>query len=63
MSNKNVRYRVFDSKGNYHQSYSSQLDGAFSWARDCAKRVGGYVQESSGDSSESFTIIFDARKK
>lgn len=40
---KETKYRVYDQKGNFQQSYSDQLAGGFSYARDCAKRVGGYV--------------------
>lgn len=40
-----MKYRVFDQKNNFHQVFDSVLQGAFSWARDCAKHVGGYVKE------------------
>jgi hypothetical protein len=66
MQNKKVvKYRVFDGKDNYHQSYSSELSGASNWARDCARRVNGYVTEVSfnGISESSEKIIFDLRGK
>lgn len=37
------KYRVFDKKNNLHQSYDDALQGAEQWARDCAKKIGGYV--------------------
>jgi hypothetical protein len=37
------KYRVFDKKNNFHQSYDGALKGAEQWARDCAKKIGGYV--------------------
>ena len=40
---KETKYRVYDQKGNFQQSYSDQLPAGFSYARDCAKRVGGYI--------------------
>lgn len=39
------KYRVFDRKDNFQQSYDAALEGGFSWARDCAKNIGGYVKE------------------
>jgi hypothetical protein len=44
-----TRYRVFDHKNNFHQSYDSALNGAFAWAHACAKRIHGYVMEYNGD--------------
>jgi hypothetical protein len=66
MQNKKVvKYRVFDGKDNYHQSYSSELSGASNWARDCARRVNGYVKEivESNGSEVSEKVIFDTRGK
>jgi hypothetical protein len=37
------KYRVFDKKNNFHQSYDGILQGAEQWAKDCAKKIGGYV--------------------
>jgi hypothetical protein len=45
MQKQNVKYRVFDHKNNFHQSYDSQLEGSFKWAENCAKRINGYVLE------------------
>lgn len=62
---KETKYRVYDQKGHFQQTYSAQLDGAFSWARDCAKRVNGYVLEVSledGAETETKTVL-DLRKK
>jgi|TARA_R110000824_G_scaffold6899_2_gene31657 hypothetical protein len=42
---KNTIYRSFDQKGRFQQSYSGQLDGAFQWAVDCAKRTSGTVKK------------------
>jgi hypothetical protein len=48
------KYRVFDKKNNFHQSYDSALQDAERWARDCAKKIGGYVlQYSSADFASS----------
>ena len=63
--NKEIKYRVFDSKGNYQQSYSAELKGAINWASDCAKRVNGYVVEIlfNGASEVSQKVIYDLRAK
>jgi len=56
-------YRVFDNKNNYSQSYSSKIDNAFSFARDCALRVAGRVEESDLlDLEASPTIVFDCNE-
>jgi hypothetical protein len=44
-----TKYRVFDYKNNFHQSYDAALQGAFAWAHDCAKRVHGYVLQYDGE--------------
>jgi hypothetical protein len=65
MKQHQIRYRVFDSKDNFQQSYSNQLADGYKWARDCAKRVGGYVVEflvEDGKETES-KVIFDLRTK
>ena len=38
-------YRVYDSKNNYAQSYSSELPEGFTWAKSCANRMNGRVDE------------------
>ena len=66
MSNKKeLRYRVFDKNGYYQQSYSNQLPQGFDWARDCAKRTGGYVVECQlGEAKDiESNIVFDLRNK
>jgi hypothetical protein len=40
---KTQKYRVFDKKNQFHQSYDGILSGALGWATDCAKKIGGYV--------------------
>lgn len=60
------RYRVYDFMGRYVQSYNSQVKGANSFARDCAKRIGGYVEEIALDKDGDEVgkkISFDARAK
>lgn len=65
MKNKEIKYRVFDSKGNYQQSYSDQLAGGYNWARDCAKRMSGYIVEHVLEDGKetSASVIFDLRNK
>lgn len=60
-----ARYRVYDSRGNYQQSYSNELSGGFGWAKDCAKRTNGYVMEHllENDKEVSSEIVFDFRNK
>jgi hypothetical protein len=64
-NNKETKYRVFDSKDNYQQTYSAKLNGAFSWARDCAKRVNGYVVEIQleNDKHLSEEVVFTTKGK
>jgi hypothetical protein len=38
-----IIYRVLNGKGKYQQSYSSALEGAYSWAVDCASLTNGEV--------------------
>lgn len=45
MSNENILYRVYDKKGRYQQTYSPKLNGARSWAVDCATLLKGCVKE------------------
>lgn len=65
MKMQETKYRVYDSKGNYQQSYSNQLAGGFAWAKDCAKRVNGYIVEHilSDGKDMSANVIFDLRNK
>lgn len=44
---KQTKYRVFDKKGRYQQTYDAVLDGAKDWAVTCAKRTQGKVMEIS----------------
>jgi hypothetical protein len=37
------KYRVFDKKNNFNQSYDGFLQDGEQWAKDCAKKIGGYV--------------------
>jgi hypothetical protein len=62
---KEVKYRVFDTNGNYQQSYSGQLSGAFNWAKECAKRVNGYIIElvSENGIESSSEVVLDLRNK
>jgi hypothetical protein len=62
----NGQYRVYDARNNYQQSYSASLTNSYSWARDCAKRVGGYVmevlkEEKENEESPAPKVIFDFR--
>lgn len=45
MTNENTIYRVYDKKGRYQQSYSAKMEGARSWAVDCATLLKGSVKE------------------
>ena len=62
---KETKYRVYDQKGNFQQSYSDQLAGGFSYARDCAKRVGGYVikVEFDGEKEVKSEKVLDLNKQ
>jgi hypothetical protein len=64
-NNKEIKYRVYDAKGNYQQSYSDKLKGSSSWAVDCAKRVNGYVVEILLEKEKELSqkVIFDLRAK
>jgi hypothetical protein len=66
MKLKEIKYRVYDSKSNYQQSYSSQLNGGYSWAKDCARRVAGYIVEhriGEDGNDISSSIVLDLRDK
>jgi len=65
MNNKNILYRVYDKKGRYQQSYSSKLQGARSWAVDCATLLKGCVKEDvivEKGATEKSEKIFDANQ-
>ena len=53
-----VSYRVYNRKGQYHHCYSNQLDGALTWAIDCAKTVQGSVREVSENGEEKEVFSF-----
>lgn len=56
------KYRVFDKKNNFHQSYDGILQGAEGWAKDCAKKIGGYVLEyahSDFANGKNYSKIYD----
>lgn len=63
--NQETKYRVFDQKDGYQQTYSAQLDGALSWAKACAKRVNGYVLEIQFENDKPFSekLIFTTQSK
>lgn len=65
MKMQEIKYRVYDSKGNFQQSYSNQLSSGYAWAKDCAKRMAGYIVEYSlTDGKEvSNGVVFDLRSK
>lgn len=52
-----VRYRAYDNKGRYQQSYSAEFPDAFSWAIQCASQTKGSVKEVNdlGDEKEVWT--------
>jgi len=53
-----ISYRVYNRKGQYHHCYSNQLEGALTWAIDCAKTVQGSVREvcENGEEKEVFSF-------
>lgn len=66
MKLKEIKYRVYDSRGSYQQSYNGQLDGGYSWAKDCARRVAGYIVEhriGEDGNDISSSIVLDLRSK
>jgi hypothetical protein len=57
-------YRVFDNKNNYIQSYSDKLDGGFQWAKSCATRMNGRVDQICVENKEEKAeTIFTASPK
>ena len=57
---KNKKYIVYNRAGEYHHCYNGTLNGALSWAIDCAKTVGGSVEEVADGKA---TVVFDYAKK
>ena len=52
-------YRVYDHRNNYAQSYSSELPLGFKWAKDCANRMNGRVDQiETTEAGESTTTVF-----
>jgi len=61
-----IIYRVYSGKGKYQQSYSSSLEGSYSWAIDCASLTGGEVHEAVVENNgvtSSSSIIYPKNKK
>ena len=55
-------YRVYDSKNNYAQSYTSELSEGFTWAKSCAKRMNGRVDEVLFmDGEETSKTVFESK--
>ena len=54
----NKQYRVYTKRGEYHHAYNASLEGALSWAIDCAKRVGGSVRAVQDNKKE--TEVFNS---
>ena len=58
----NSVYRVYDGKGNYHQSYNSFFIDAFKWAKSCANSVNGRVDQIEiKNGEEVVTTVFTAK--
>ena len=57
----NKQYRVYTKRGEYHHAYNASLEGALSWAIDCAKTVGGSVKEihENGEEIEVFNSTIE----
>jgi hypothetical protein len=66
MSNKQHNlYRVFDHKNNYIQTYTSEIAEGFKWAKDCAARMSGRVDEIrtlEGEETATTVFTFAAKK-
>jgi hypothetical protein len=57
-------YRVYDQKNNYIQTYSSEIAEGFKWAKDCASRMNGRVDEiTKSDTGETVSTVFDVSLK
>jgi hypothetical protein len=65
MSDPNkIIYRVFDHKNNYTQSYSNQIENGFKFAKDCAIRMNGHVEEvKTLNGLETSTAVFTSTPK
>lgn len=56
---KDTKYRVFDYKNNFQQSYSAQLKDSLEWAIQCAKRTNGRVEKiTTEDGNESSEVVY-----
>lgn len=57
-------YRVYDHKNNYIQTYTSEISEGFKWAKDCASRMNGRVDEiSKSDTEETSSTVFSVSLK
>lgn len=65
MSKKqNNLYRVYDHKNNYIQTYTSEIPEGFKWAKDCATRMNGRVDEiTTSDTGETALAVFSVPLK
>jgi hypothetical protein len=63
-NSQHTMYRVYDHKNNYTQSYSSEFLLGFKWAKDCAIRMNGRVDQiEQGEAGESTTTVFSFSPK
>ncbi len=62
---KETKYRVFDRKDKYQQTYSPELDGSLEWAIQCANHTQGRVEEVTLENGEvvSSTTIYPKKKR
>ena len=58
---KETKYRVFDRKDKYQQTYSPELDGSLEWAIQCANHTQGRVEEVTLENGDSF--YYEIREK
>ena len=64
MSKQYNIYRVFDHKNNYIQTYTNEIDQGLKWAKDCALRMSGRVDEIQiSDGKETATTVFSFSAK
>jgi hypothetical protein len=49
---KEKKYRVFDRKDKYQQTYSPELEGGLDWAIQCAAHTQGRVDEVTFENGE-----------
>jgi len=53
-----------DHKSNYIQSYTSEIAEGFKWAKDCALRMNGRIDEiTKSDTGETALTIFSVSLK